>query len=62
MLLSAMPSRGPAPADHGHPAINRINVFLASPNFIVVVMLLTMLSNLFGLELPVYTLFVATAV
>ena len=45
-----------------HPTVNRINRFLASPPYIVAVMLLTAASNLLGLELVVYTLIALTAV
>lgn len=44
-----------------HPAINTINRFLASPPYIIIVMLLTVLANFFSLELPVYTIFAAAA-
>ena len=41
------------------PIIHKINDFLANPKYIAVIMLLTVLSNLFGLELAVYTFFIA---
>lgn len=41
---------------------NRINRFLATPVYIAAVSLLTALSNLFGLELPAYTIFCAITV
>lgn len=44
------------------PVINRINRFLVKPQYIAIVSVLTVLSNLFGLELPVYTLFCALTV
>ena len=36
---------------------NRINGFLASPGYVMIVMALTALSNLLALELPVYSIF-----
>lgn len=39
-----------------------IDAFLASPRFCAVVMALAALSNMFSLELPVYTVFIALAV
>lgn len=45
-----------------HPTINRINRFLASPTYIILLMLLTVVANCFSLELPVYTVFAAIAV
>lgn len=45
-----------------HPTINRINRFLASPPYIIAVMLLTIAANCFSLELPVYTVFALVAV
>jgi len=39
------------------PLINRINRFLESPGYIMVVMLLTALSSIFSMELAVYTAF-----
>ena len=39
------------------PLINRINRFMGTPGYVMLVMLLTALSNLFALELPVYTVF-----
>lgn len=44
------------------PLILRINHFLASPYYIMLVIMATALSNLFGLELPVYTAFVLVAI
>ena len=41
---------------------NRIDRFLATPRYIIAVMLLTLLCNTLSLELPVYTLFTAVAV
>ena len=55
MMHLAMPLRA-------HPTVNRINCFLASPPYIVVVMLLTAVSNLLGLELIVYSIIAMTAV
>lgn len=43
------------------PLILRINHFLASPYYIMLVVLATALSNLFGLELVVYTAYVLVA-
>ena len=43
-------------------AVNRINLFLPSRLYIGVVALLTALSNVFSLELPVYTLFAALTI
>lgn len=45
-----------------HFIINRINKFLASPYYIMVLMLLTVLTNLLGLELLMYTLIALTVV
>ncbi len=45
-----------------HPAINRINRFLTTPQYIIAIMLLTAVGNCFCLELPVYTVFAAAAV
>lgn len=45
-----------------HPLVNRINGFLASPRYIIAVMFLTGLANLFHLELPVYTIFAAVVI
>lgn len=45
-----------------HPTINRINRFLISPPYIILVMLLTVAANCFSLELPVYTVFAGIAV
>ena len=45
-----------------HPLIQKINGFLASPKFILLVIVATALANFFGWELPVYTLFVLVAV
>ncbi len=55
MELFAIPHRE-------HPTINRINRFLASPPYIILVMLLTAAANCFSLELLVYTVFAAIAV
>ncbi len=44
------------------PAINRINLFLASPPYIISVILLTAASNFFGLELVAYSIFALVAV
>ena len=43
------------------PVIEKINDFLVSPSYILSLMVLTALANLFSLELAVYTLFVAVA-
>lgn len=40
------------------PFIHKANQFMTMPHYILLIMLLTAFSNLFGLELPVYTLFV----
>ena len=37
--------------------VNRINAFLAKPEYIALVSLLTVIANLFGLEIPVYAVF-----
>lgn len=55
MTCFAMPLRE-------HPTVNRINRFLASPPYIVAVMLLTAVANLFGLELIAYGIFALLAV
>ena len=41
---------------------NRINRFLATPPFVIALMLLTGAANLFSLELAAYTVFCAVAV
>lgn len=46
----------------GNSARNAICRFLASPRYILTVMVLTALSNLFGCELLVYTLFIAIGI
>lgn len=45
-----------------HSVINRINVFLATPHYIALLMLLTAAANLLELELPMYSLIAALAV
>ena len=47
------------PLKNVSPVINRINRFLASPLYIVTVMLLTVIANIFSAELVVYSLFAA---
>lgn len=49
-------------AGSSHPMINRINRFLASAGFIIVVMLLTAISNMFSMELAVYSIFTVAVV
>lgn len=44
------------------PIINRINTFLASPYYILVVMALTAIANLFALELAMFTLITLIAI
>ena len=44
------------------PVISKINGFLTMPQYIIAVMGLALLSNLFGLELPVYTVFAVLTV
>ena len=46
----------------GHPIHNRIHRFLASPPYIIAVMLLTAAANMFSLELLTYSIFVLIAV
>lgn len=41
------------------PVISKINRFLTTPQYVAIVAALALVSNLFGLELPVYTLFAA---
>lgn len=43
-------------------AVNTVNRFLASPGYILAVMLLTVISNILSAELIVYTLFIAVVV
>ena len=45
-----------------HPLVNRINSFLTTPRYIIAVMFLTGLANLFHMELPVYTVFSAIVI
>ena len=44
-----------------HPAVNRINRFLATPPYIIAVIFLTAMSNFFGLELAAYSIFALIA-
>ena len=44
------------------PLINRINRFLESPAYILAAALLSLLSSMFSLELPVYTLYIMVVV
>ena len=54
------PGEGKNPFEHmrGHPAVRRINLFLASPYYVMTVGLLAAISNIFSLELPVYTFYI----
>ena len=44
------------------PVINRTNHFLATPPYVLVVMLLTVIANVFSAELVVYTFFALVAI
>lgn len=50
------------PALSKKPLLNRINWFLTTPHYTVIVCALCLLSNLFGLELPVYGLYTVATV
>lgn len=45
-----------------NPLINRINRFLVSPAYILAAALLSLLSSMFSLEMPVYTLYIMVVV
>lgn len=57
MSSTDMLSQDEVPAMRGGPLINRINRFLATPEYIVVIALLTVLSNILSMELIVYSIF-----
>lgn len=64
--MTAMPSNISSGAGRSSlgssPAVNAVNRFLASPGYILAVMLLTAISNILSAELVVYTLFIAVVV
>lgn len=62
MSLNDMMTHNRESAESRRPVINRINDFLASPNFIVTIMLLTVVSNIFSMELAVYSIFTVAIV
>ena len=62
-----MPTADPVPHEKTDlsarsPALAKINKFLTTPQYIALVMILTLLSNVLALEVAVYSIFVLTAV
>ncbi len=62
MSLNDMMTHNRETAESRHPVLNRINDFLVSPKFIVTIMFLTVVSNLFSMELAVYSIFTVAIV
>ncbi|MBO5868895.1 MAG: hypothetical protein J6Q54_08310, partial [Oscillospiraceae bacterium] len=50
------------PRENNDSPVARINRFLSTPYYIGIIMLLTVLSNMFGLELIVYSIFISVVV